>query len=109
METRANYALIGAFTLAVIAAAFGFVPADAILDRPQVGRPGFDRCRSHCLVAQYGQPLNGPRRPLLLRPARVGPGEKMRFVDGLCTGCCSADAIGRDDVVRHTFRCPLIL
>ena len=25
METRANYALIGAFTLAVIAAAFGFV------------------------------------------------------------------------------------
>ena len=25
METRANYVLIGAFTLAVIAAAFGFV------------------------------------------------------------------------------------
>ncbi len=25
METRANYALIGAFTLAVILAAFGFV------------------------------------------------------------------------------------
>ncbi|MGB7045919.1 MAG: MCE family protein, partial [Methylocella sp.] len=25
METRANYALIGVFTLAVIAAAFGFV------------------------------------------------------------------------------------
>ena len=25
METRANYALIGLFTLAVIAAAFGFV------------------------------------------------------------------------------------
>ena len=30
METRANYVLIGAFTLAVIAAAFGFPPTESV-------------------------------------------------------------------------------
>ena len=45
METRANYVLIGAFTLAVIAAAFGFVLWFQSLHTTKARSPIRDRVR----------------------------------------------------------------
>ena len=45
METRANYVLIGAFTLAVIAAAFGFVLWFQSLHTTKAAQPAARRVR----------------------------------------------------------------
>ncbi|MEV6068571.1 putative zinc-binding metallopeptidase [Nocardia sp. NPDC052001] len=70
------------------AAAFGFAPAGATMDRPQVGRSGFDRIIELWLPLAWS--LNMVNRsmghPDLYPFVLAGPVlEKMRFIHELCT------------------------
>ncbi|WP_336084920.1 zinc-binding metallopeptidase family protein [Nocardia sp. SSK8] len=75
------------------AAAFGFAPAGATLDRPQVGRAGFDKIIELWLPLAWS--LNMVNRSMghddlypFVLPDRVL--EKMRFVHDLCTDANTA-------------------
>ncbi|MEJ0092282.1 MAG: MlaD family protein [Methylocella sp.] len=73
METRANYALIGIFTLAVIASAFGFVLWFAGGDKP-----GGQRTYKVVFVGSVSGLLRGA--PVLFNGVRVGDVTKIDFV-----------------------------
>ncbi|MGW0639782.1 zinc-binding metallopeptidase family protein [Nocardia salmonicida] len=75
------------------AAAFGIAPAGATLDRPQIGRAGFDKIIELWLPLTWS--LNMVNRSMgrddlypFVLPERVL--EKMRFVHDLCTGSQAA-------------------
>ncbi|MFD3706376.1 putative zinc-binding metallopeptidase [Nocardia sp. NPDC058658] len=75
------------------AAAFGLAPAGATLDRPQIGRAGFDKIIELWLPLTWS--LNMVNRSMgrddlypFVLPERVL--EKMRFVHELCTGSHAA-------------------
>ena len=78
METRANYALIGLFTLAVIAAGFGFVFWFSGSDSGQRRQPEAARANGGAGEGEHGVDSHGAQERALSRHVRAADHQQAR-------------------------------